>query len=85
MTRLGTYGRRVGWFGALGLLAAVMTNVCYWNWYSSPSNYTVAYMFMQWVGFVLAGLVIAWCGRIHLCSALLLDREEREVTGVFPR
>lgn len=59
LTRLASYGARAGFFAALGLLAAVMTNVSYWNWYSFPGNYTAAYMFMQLVGFVLAGLVIA--------------------------
>jgi hypothetical protein len=43
----------------MGLAAAIATNVPYWNWYGFPTNYTVAYMTIQVVGYLLAGLVAA--------------------------
>lgn len=59
MTRLASYGSRVGFFTLAGLLAALGTNVSYWNWYDFPSSYTIAYMTTQLVGFFVAGLVVA--------------------------
>jgi hypothetical protein len=32
----------------------------YWNWYGFPTVYTAAYMFMQIVGFLCVGLVVAF-------------------------
>ena len=45
--------------GAVGVIAAVATNVPYWNWYGFPGNYTAASMFTQIVGFIAVGLVVA--------------------------
>lgn len=42
-----------------GILAAISTNVSYWNWYGFPGNYTLAYACTVAVGFVFAGLVAA--------------------------
>jgi len=53
------YGARVGVVTVAGVLAAISTNVEYWNWYEFPGNYTAGYMTTQIVGFVLAGFVIA--------------------------
>jgi hypothetical protein len=53
------YGARVGIVTVAGVLAAISTNVEYWNWYEFPGNYTAGYMTTQIVGFVLAGFVIA--------------------------
>jgi hypothetical protein len=53
------YGARVGVVTVAGVLAAISTNVEYWNWYESPGNYVAGYMTTQIVGFVLAGFVIA--------------------------
>ena len=58
-TRLSSYGSRLGFAAVCGLLAALVTNIQYWNWYGFPSSYTGAYMLTQAVGFVAAGLVIA--------------------------
>jgi hypothetical protein len=41
------------------VLAAIGTNVSYWNWYGFPLAYTAAYMTTEIVGFVCAGLVAA--------------------------
>jgi len=53
------FGRRVGFVAAIGVLAAITTNVSYWNWYGFPGAYTASYMGMQFAGFVVAGLVAA--------------------------
>jgi len=42
-----------------GILAAISTNISYWNWYGFPGNYTVAYLCTIAMGFVFAGLVVA--------------------------
>ena len=53
------YGARVGIVTIAGVLAAISTNVEYWNWYEFPGNYVAGYITTQIVGFVLAGFVIA--------------------------
>lgn len=61
-TRLTTFGGRLGFVTVAGILAAIATNVSYWNWYGFPKRYTAAYMFIQLVGFFIVGLVaaLAW-------------------------
>jgi hypothetical protein len=58
-TRLTTFAGRVSFVTVAGILAAIATNVSYWNWYGFPKRYTAAYMFTQIVGFFLVGLVAA--------------------------
>ena len=58
-TSLSSYVSRVGFVFLAGVLAALSTNVEYWNWYSFPSNYTLGYMATQIIGFLLAGFVVA--------------------------
>ena len=58
-TRLTGFGARVGFVTLAGVLAAIATNVSYWNWYGFPTLYTCAYMFTQVIGFLCAGLVAA--------------------------
>jgi hypothetical protein len=58
--RITSFGGRLGFATAAGLLAAIPTNASYWNWYGFPANYTQAYIFMQWVAFVCVGLVAGW-------------------------
>jgi hypothetical protein len=58
-TRLMSYGARVGFVMVIGIIAAIATNVSYWNWYGFPANYTGAYMFIQFVGFFCIGVVAA--------------------------
>jgi hypothetical protein len=69
-TRLLTYGTRVGFVTVAGILAAIATNVPYWNWYGFPKRYTAAYMFTEIVGFFIVGLV----------SALILKPSARSVS-----
>jgi len=59
MTRLSSYGSKVGFFAVIGLIATMTTNVSYWNWYRFPGNYTLAYMFVDFVAFLAAGLAVA--------------------------
>jgi hypothetical protein len=54
-----SYAGRVAFVAVAGVLAAISTNVEYWNWYDFPGNYIAAYMTTQISGFILAGLVIA--------------------------
>ena len=58
-TRLVTFASRVGFVVVAGILAVITTNISYWNWYGFPTVYTVAYMFIQLVGFLLVGLIAA--------------------------
>jgi hypothetical protein len=58
-TRIASFGGRVGFIFVVGILAAIATNVSYWNWYGFPGVYTAAYMFTQIVGFFFIGLVAA--------------------------
>jgi hypothetical protein len=58
-SRLTTFGARVGFVTLAGVLAAIATNVSYWNWYGFPAVYTAAYMFIQFVGFLCVGVVAA--------------------------
>jgi len=59
-TRFATFASRLGFFGVLGLLAAVSTNISYWNWYGFPVVYTLGAMVTIAMGFVCAGAVAAW-------------------------
>jgi hypothetical protein len=65
-TGIGSFGGRVGFVFVAGILAAIATNVSYWNWYGFPSAYIAAYMLIQIVGFLCIGLV----------AALVLGRQE---------
>jgi hypothetical protein len=55
-----TFGRRVGLATLVGLGAVVATNSSYWTWYHFPLDYTLAYMFIGFVGYVVAGAAIAF-------------------------
>jgi hypothetical protein len=58
-TRIVTFGGRVGFVTTAGILAAIATNVSYWNWWGFPMVYTASYMFIEIVGFFFVGLVAA--------------------------
>lgn len=53
------YSARAGFVIILGVLAAVTTNLEYWNWYDFPGNYVAGYMVTLIIGFTLVGLVVA--------------------------
>jgi hypothetical protein len=58
-TRIGSLGGRVGFVLIAGFLAAITTNVSYWNWYGFPGVYTASYILIEIVGFFLVGIVAA--------------------------
>jgi hypothetical protein len=58
-TRIVNFVGRWRFITIAGLLAAISTNISYWNWYGFPGNYTLAYIATIAVGFVFAGLVAA--------------------------
>lgn len=58
-TDIGSFAGRVGFVLIAGILAAITTNVSYWNWYGFPNLYTASYIFIELVGFVLVGVIAA--------------------------
>lgn len=56
---LTSYISRVGFVAALGLVAALMINIEYWNWYGFPTTFTVASIADKFIGFLVIGLVAA--------------------------
>jgi hypothetical protein len=58
-TRIVSLARRIGFVLVAGILAAITTNVSYWNWYGFPGAYTGSYMLVQIIGFSLVGVVAA--------------------------
>jgi mannose/fructose/N-acetylgalactosamine-specific phosphotransferase system component IIC len=58
-TRIVSFAGRVGFVLVVGILAAITTNVSYWNWYGFPGAYTASYMLIQIIGFSLVGVVAA--------------------------
>jgi hypothetical protein len=58
-TRIVSFAGRVGFVFVAGILAAITTNVSYWNWYGFPCVYTASYMLIEIVGFCLVGVVAA--------------------------
>ena len=55
-TALVTFAARFGLVAALAAAAAVTTNVPYWNWYGFPVDYTLGYMSVEFVAYLVAGL-----------------------------
>jgi hypothetical protein len=58
-TSLATFASRIGFVTIAALMAAITTNLPYWNWYGFPTSYTTAYMSIQFIGYMVAGLVVA--------------------------
>jgi hypothetical protein len=58
-TRIASFSGRVGFVFVTGILAAIATNVSYWNWYGFPCAYTLSYILIQIVGFLCVGIVAA--------------------------
>ena len=58
-TSLATLGARMGFVIMAALMATITTNIPYWNWYGFPTSYTTAYMSMEFVGYLVAGAIIA--------------------------
>ncbi|MGC2695203.1 MAG: hypothetical protein WA738_05370 [Candidatus Angelobacter sp.] len=58
-TTLASFASRWRFVTLAGILAAISTNISYWNWYGFPGAYTLAYICTVAMGFVVAGLVVA--------------------------
>jgi hypothetical protein len=58
-TTITSFAGRWRFLTVAGILAAISTNISYWNWYGFPGNYTLAYISVIAMGFVCAGLVAA--------------------------
>jgi hypothetical protein len=58
-THIASFAGRVAFVTVAGILAAIATNISYWNWYGFPCLYTASYMFTQIVGFFCVGIVAA--------------------------
>jgi hypothetical protein len=58
-TRLTGFWARAGFVVVAGILAAIATNISYWNWYGFPGLYTASYILIQVIGFLWVGIVAA--------------------------
>jgi hypothetical protein len=56
----GGFGRRMRVAAAAGAMAAITTNGSYQIWYGMPLDYTLTAMAMEFVGYLIAGTVVAW-------------------------
>jgi hypothetical protein len=59
LTSLTGFMARWRFLAVVGLVAAISTNISYWNWYGFPGNYTLSYIFTVFMGFTIAGAVAA--------------------------
>jgi hypothetical protein len=58
-TTLATFASRMGFVVMAAIMATITTNIPYWNWYGFPTSYTTAYISIEFVGYLLAGAVVA--------------------------
>ena len=59
---LGAFGfaKRVFIATALGAFSWLTVSVPYWNWYLFPTDFTVGSLLEQVIGWMLAGVAMAW-------------------------
>lgn len=55
-----SFGRRVTVAAAVAVFAWLSNLVPYWNWYRFPTEFTLAALVEQLVGWILAGAAMAW-------------------------
>jgi hypothetical protein len=55
-----SFGKRVFVATALGLFSWLTISVPYWNWYRFPLDFTIGNLLEQVVGWLIAGIVMAW-------------------------
>jgi hypothetical protein len=60
MTTLKSFGARMRLALVVGIVAAISTNMSYWNWFGFPTTYTCAQIFVETMKYITAGVVIAW-------------------------
>src|SRR5215467_2609032 len=68
-TPIRSFVGRIGFVLIAGIMAAITTNISYWNWYGFPSVYTASYIFIQVIGFLCVGIVAAFVLRKHAATA----------------
>lgn len=56
-TRIDSFAGRAGFVLIAGFLAAITTNISYWNWYGFPGIYTASYILIEIVGFAIVGVI----------------------------
>jgi hypothetical protein len=56
-SRATTLGGRIAIGLVVGIAAATTTNVSYWNWDGFPANYTMAFMCIEVVAYLVAAIV----------------------------
>ena len=56
-TSFTSFASRFGFVIVAALMAAITTNIPYWNWYGFPLAYTATYAMTQIVGYVIAGVI----------------------------
>jgi hypothetical protein len=71
-TSLATLASRMGFVIMAALMATITTNIPYWNWYGFPSNYTTAYISIEFVGYLVAGVVIASILKMRTAASITL-------------
>ena len=54
-----SFGDKVKFALVVGVLASIVTNLSYWNWYGFPTDYTLAYVFGEVSGYLAMGIAIA--------------------------
>jgi len=59
LTSLTGFMARWRFLAVVGLVAAITTNISYWNWYGFPGNYITSYIFTVFMGFTIGGAVAA--------------------------
>jgi type IV secretory pathway TrbD component len=70
-----SFGRRVLFAGLFGAFSWLTLSVPYWNWYRFPLDFTLASLAEQVIGWLLAGVVIAWwLGRVSRATRAAGDR-----------
>ena len=57
-TALAGFIARLAIAAGVGACAVISTNVSYWTWYGFPLDYTLSFMAMDFVGYIVAGIAI---------------------------
>jgi hypothetical protein len=58
-TGLRRLSSRLGFATVMGVMAAMTTNVAFWNWYAFPANFIISNIAYLIVGYFLVGIVAA--------------------------
>jgi hypothetical protein len=56
----GGFARRMRFVAAAGAMVALTTNGSYYIWYGMPPSYTLMSMSIEFVGYLIAGAIVAW-------------------------